>query len=219
MQIVLILVGVVAWLLVFWIGSIALEATGMQRTKARFQVLSAITGTGFTTSEAEAIVNHPRRRKIASWLIFIGNTGVLGFIIVLIISVRVGIKDPSLLQIGIIIAAVLVIFLFIKLGILDGLTNVILRLTHKRRPTPFLLTEEIPHQSGGYSITRLAIGQKDLPAALTTKDTGLTEQGIAILAIERGDTTLTFPKDDETLAAGDYLLCYGKTAELTTVTP
>ena len=219
MQIVFILVGIVVWLSVFWIGSIALEGTGMQRTKARFQVLSAITGTGFTTSEAEAIVNHPRRRKIASWLILIGNTGVLGFIIGLIIFVRVGVRAPSLLQIGIIIAAVLAIFLFVKLGILDGLTNVILRLTHKKRPTPFLTTEEILHQSGGYSVTRLAIGQKDLPTALTAKGTGLTERGIAILAIERGDTALTFPKNDETLAAGDYLLCYGKTTELTTVTP
>ncbi len=219
MQIVFILVGIVVWLSVFWIGSIALEGTGMQRTKARFQVLSAITGTGFTTSEAEAIVNHPRRRKIASWLIFIGNTGVMGFIIVLIVFARVGIRTPSLLQIGIIIAAIVAIFLFIKLGVLDGLTNIILRLTHKKRPTSFLTTEEILHQSGGYSVTRLAIGQKDLPAVLTPKEIGLTERDIAILAIERGETTLTFPKDDETLAAGDHLLCYGKTTELTSATP
>ena len=217
MQIVFILVGVVVWLTVFWIGSIALESTGMQRPKARFQVLSAITGTGFTTSEAEAIVNHPRRRKIATWLIFIGNTGVMGFIIVLIVFARVGVRKPSLAQILIVIAAIVAIFLIVKLGILDGLTSVILRLTRKKRPLPFLTTEEILHQSGGYSVTRLAIGQKDVPASLTTKSTGLTERGIAVLAIERGDTVMTFPRDDDTLAAGDYLLCYGKTTELTSV--
>jgi amino acid transporter len=219
MQIVFILVGIVVWLSVFWIGSIALEATGMQRTKARFQVLSAITGTGFTTGEAEAIVNHPRRRKIATWLIFIGNTGVMGFIIVLIIFARAGIRTPSLLQIGTVIAVILAILLFIKLGVLDGLTSIILRLAHKKRPSSFLMMEEILHQAGGYSVTRLAIGQKDVPGALTTRDTGLTERGIAILAIERGDTTLTFPKDDDMLATGDYLLCYGKTTELAAITP
>jgi amino acid transporter len=217
MQIVFILVGVIAWLSVFWIGSIALEATGMPRTKARFQVLSAITGTGFTTSEAEAIVNHPRRRKIATWLIFIGNTGVLAFIIVLLVFARVGVRKPSALQIGIVIAAIVVIFLFIKFGIMDGLTSVILRLTRRKRPVAYLTTEEILHQSGGYSVMRLAIGQKDVPTALTTKATGLAERGITILAIERGDTILTFPKDEETLAIGDYLLCYGKTAELTSI--
>jgi len=219
MQIVLFLVGLVLWLLVFWIGSIALEATGMPRTKARFQVLSAITGTGFTTSEAEAIVNHPKRRKIATWLIFIGNTGVMAFIIALLVFVRVGVRKPSPLQIGIVIAAIVVIFLIIKLGALDGLTNIILKLTHRKRSTSFLTTEEILHQSGGYSITRLVIGQKELPAAATTKDAGLAERGITILAIERGDTILTFPKGDETLVAGDYLLCYGKTAELASVVP
>ena len=219
MQIVFFLVGVVLWLIIFWIGSIALESTGMPRTKARFQVLSAITGTGFTTSEAEAIVNHPRRRKIAAWLIFIGNTGVLAFIIALLVFVRIGVRKPSPLQIGIVIAAVIAIFLLIKLGALDGLTNIILRLTRRKRPTSFLTTEEILHQSGGYSITRLVIGQKELPAAITMKDAGLAERGITIIAIERGDTTLTFPKEDETLAAGDYLLCYGKTTEFASVVP
>ncbi len=65
MQIAVILIGAVVWLSIFWMGSIVLEATGMQRTKACFQVLSAITGTGFTTSEVESIVNHPKRRRIA----------------------------------------------------------------------------------------------------------------------------------------------------------
>jgi amino acid transporter len=218
MQIVFFLVGVVLWLFIFWIGSIALEATGMPRTKARFQVLSAITGTGFTTSEAEAIVNHPKRRKIATWLIFIGNTGVLAFIIVLLVFVRVGVRKPSPIQIGIVIAAIIAIFLLIKLGALDGLTNIILKLTRRKKPASFLTTEEILHQAGGYSVTRLSIGQKDVPAGLTTKSTGLEERGITVLAIERGDTTLTFPKDDETLATGDYLLCYGKTAELSNIT-
>ena len=218
MQIVFILVGVVVWLSVFWIGSIALEATGMPRTKARFQVLSAITGTGFTTSEAEAIVNHPRRRKIATWLIFIGNTGVMAFIIVLLVFARVGVRKPSPLQIGIVVAAIVVIFLFIKFGIMDGLTNIILKLTRRKKPIPFLTTEEILHQSGGYSVTRLLIGQKEVPAGLTTKSSGFEERGITVLALERGDTVMTFPKDDETLATGDYLLCYGKTTELANIT-
>ena len=106
MQIIVMLVFLAVWLLILWLGSIALEATGLERNKARFQALSALTGTGFTTSEAEAIVNHPRRRKIATWLIFIGNTGALGLIIGLIIFVRVGVREPSIAQIVVIIAAV-----------------------------------------------------------------------------------------------------------------
>jgi len=38
--------------------------TGMEKKKARFQALSAFAGTGFTTKEAESVVNYPARRKI-----------------------------------------------------------------------------------------------------------------------------------------------------------
>ncbi len=37
MQILVMLVFLAVWLLILWIGSIALEATGLERTKARFQ--------------------------------------------------------------------------------------------------------------------------------------------------------------------------------------
>ena len=45
---------------------------------------------------------------------------------------------------------------------------------------------------------------------MTLKDTGLIEKGITILAIERNDSAITFPKEEETLLTGDSLLCYGK---------
>ena len=48
-------------------ASIALMMTGLEKHKARFQAISAFSGTGFTTKEAELIVNHPVRRKIAQW--------------------------------------------------------------------------------------------------------------------------------------------------------
>ena len=210
MAITLMLVGVVLWLVIFWVGSIALEATGMERTKARFQVLSAITGTGFTTSESEAIVNHPRRRRIATWLIFIGNTGVVGCIIALLVFVRVGIKAPSPLQIIVVVAVVLAIILFITLGPMNALTNFIVRLVRKGRAKSYLLAEEVLHQSGEFGVIRMAIGKKDLPDGLNVRSSGLGERGVVIIAIERGNTVMPFPEDTETLSAGDYLLCYGK---------
>jgi uncharacterized protein with PhoU and TrkA domain len=51
----------------------------MQRAKARFQVLSAITGTGFNTSEAEAIVTPTPGTKVEAGdvLILAGNNDKL----------------------------------------------------------------------------------------------------------------------------------------------
>jgi hypothetical protein len=47
MQLAVLSIFLGVWLLVFWVGSVALEMTGMERTKARFQALSAMSGTGF----------------------------------------------------------------------------------------------------------------------------------------------------------------------------
>ena len=58
-------------------AAIALMMTGLEKNKARFQALSAFTGTGFTTKEAEIVVNHPQRRKIVRWLMIMGNAGIV----------------------------------------------------------------------------------------------------------------------------------------------
>jgi len=64
-------------LVVVRIASVALRLTGLTEDVARFQSLSALTGTGFTTHEAEMIVNYPLRRKILSGLMVFGNLGIV----------------------------------------------------------------------------------------------------------------------------------------------
>ena len=51
-------------LIVTRIATVALIQTGLSRETARFQARSALTGTGFTTTESETIVNHPVRRRL-----------------------------------------------------------------------------------------------------------------------------------------------------------
>ena len=45
------------WVMMLWLGSVSLEATGMERSRAHFQALSALSGTGFTTKDSETVVN------------------------------------------------------------------------------------------------------------------------------------------------------------------
>jgi Trk-type K+ transport system membrane component len=56
------------------VAAVALRLTGLTDVSARFQALSAFTGTGFTTIEAESVVNYPVRRRIVSLLMIIGPT-------------------------------------------------------------------------------------------------------------------------------------------------
>src|SRR3954464_13865412 len=59
------------------VGASALALTGLSRDVAHFQARSAFLGVGYTTGEAEAIVNHPVRRRVASRLIVMGNVGIV----------------------------------------------------------------------------------------------------------------------------------------------
>ena len=71
------LVAILLSMLFVRAGAIALMLTGMHYDQAKFQALSAFTATGFTTHEAEKVVNHPARRKIISWLMIGGYAGIV----------------------------------------------------------------------------------------------------------------------------------------------
>jgi len=59
------------------IATILLVYTGVSQEIARFQAWSAITGCGFTTSEAEQVVDHPLRRRVIRILMLFGNIGII----------------------------------------------------------------------------------------------------------------------------------------------
>ena len=58
--------------LIMEIAATALKLTGLDIHMARFQALSALTGTGFTTKETELIMKHRQRRGIIMALMVIG---------------------------------------------------------------------------------------------------------------------------------------------------
>lgn len=96
-------------LFVVRIASVALRLTGLSDDVARFQSLSALTGTGFTTHEAEMIVNYPLRRRILASLMVFGNLGLVSVAATLIVTF-VGFDQSQssiLLQVVLLFAAIL----------------------------------------------------------------------------------------------------------------
>jgi uncharacterized membrane protein YphA (DoxX/SURF4 family) len=59
-------------LMVVEIAASLLVVTGLDQKIARFQAVSMLTATGFTTKESELVIRHPIRRRIAVFLIFFG---------------------------------------------------------------------------------------------------------------------------------------------------
>lgn len=214
MQITGMLIFLAVWLFILWVGSITLEATGMERSKARFQALSALTGTGFTTREAEYIVNHPKRRRIVSWMIFLGNVGIVAFILVMILYLRAGLRAPTPAHIIIMLISILVVGLIAWAGVISKLSNVIINLVRKERQTPAYIAEETLYQTGDFGVVRTSINEKALSAGLRIGDTGLKERNVIVLAIERDNKVLNLPDAEEELKSGDNLICYGKLTEI-----
>lgn len=81
----LILIFAVSFFLIR-VASVALRLTGLSGSNARFQAMSALTGTGFTTTEAELITNYPIRRNIIAGLMLLGNLGIVSIISTTMIS-------------------------------------------------------------------------------------------------------------------------------------
>ena len=71
------LVVILISLVITRVATVALMLTGLSRESARFQARSALSGVGFTTGEAEAVVNHPLRRRVVMVLMLLGGAGTV----------------------------------------------------------------------------------------------------------------------------------------------
>jgi hypothetical protein len=72
MTLFFLLIYFVIVVVVIEIHVILLRLTGLKLEISRFQVISMMTGTGFTTGESELILGHPIRRKLVAFLILFG---------------------------------------------------------------------------------------------------------------------------------------------------
>ncbi|GAG87195.1 unnamed protein product, partial [marine sediment metagenome] len=82
----ILLIAILVSFIVVRIGGFALQLTGIEPEVASFQALSAFSGTGFTTREAERVVGHRTRRRIVTILIILGNAGMVTVIATLVAS-------------------------------------------------------------------------------------------------------------------------------------
>jgi hypothetical protein len=218
MQPELMLVLITAWLFVLWFGSIALEATGMERARARFQALSALTNSGFTTRESENVVGHPRRRLIVGWMMFLGSVGIILFLILIFVIIVIGVKpakptSPFILILSALPAVALMVLYWI--GVLDKLATAIVNwLKRTGYFKPELSNTEIIYHAGEYSLARLTIGKAAPEVGAKISDTSLVKGNIKVLVMERGDKVMFYPEAKEMVQAGDRLLCYGRTDEI-----
>lgn len=192
--------------------SILFKSTGMDLYKARFQTISILTHTGFTTRESELVTQHPVRRKIASFMMVISYLTQITLITVLI---NVMISDTNTMLSIAVALGILMIFLFLltRSRFLSSRFNKFIERTIERRITratkrnPISQVMKVDQDYGMYEIVIDEDGELD---GLTLRESGLKQNFIQVLKIDKGNHVYNFPEPDIVLGVGDKLVVYGK---------
>lgn len=191
-------------------AAIALMMTGLDRKRAVFQALSAFTGTGFTTREAERVINHPRRRKIISWLMILGNAGIVTIIITATSSLVTSRGYTLPIDILILLLGIFVIYkIATHKGFIRRWETFIESKLVKLEELEEGPAEDLLHLLEGYGLVRVAI-RKDSPLkGLSLSECSLCSKDILVLGIERGRNWIPIPNSEEEIKEKDKLVVYG----------
>lgn len=199
------------------IATVALTLTGLSKELARFQARSAFSGTGFTTSESERVIQHPVRRRIIMTLMLVGNAGIItamGSLILTFVNVREA-ENPTFsfwVRLALIIAGLTVLWTVANSQWLDHRMSRWIAWALKRwtnleaRDYAGLL-----HLTGDYVVVELQVQPNDWMAERNLQQLRLADEGILVLGIEKPDGTyLGAPRGGTRLAVDDRLVLYGR---------
>jgi hypothetical protein len=205
----ILLITILISFIVVRIGGFALQLTGIEPEVARFQALSAFSGTGFTTREAERVVGHRTRRRIVTILIILGNAGTVTVIATLVASfTQVGGYAWFFIRLAIIIGGILGLYqLLIRSSVGRRIPAWLQRPIMNRvlREAPAI--DEIFQLEKDWAISLAMIRKGSKSIGLSVAD--ITAEGdIEILSIDRAGTYLTRLDRGEQILEGDRLLVY-----------
>jgi hypothetical protein len=205
------LLVVVISLLITRVATVIFAATGMSRETARFQARSAFSGTGFTTKEAEDVLNHPVRRKVVMWLMLLGNAGIVAAASSTILGFRgggVGRQYWRILEL--VVGGFVLIYVSRSRWVDRWLTRVISRYLSEHTDLPTRDLAGLLDLAGDYSVSELAIDPEDWVGGHTLGELALRDEGIVVLGVTRSDGSyLAVPTGRTAVNPGDVLVLYG----------
>ncbi|MFP4105936.1 MAG: TrkA C-terminal domain-containing protein [Phycisphaerae bacterium] len=211
--IVILLITLGLSLLITKLATEALIITGLSREAAEFQARSAFTGTGFTTSEAESVVNDPVRRRIVTILMIVRSVGLVTVIISLLLSfVEEGNPNSRLIRLLFLLAGLIVLYLLARSHYISGLLKRVMAWAMKRWSHLEVLDyPDLLRVSGDYRVMKIRARQGEWVAGKTLNQCDLAEEGIIVLGIHRSNGNyIGAPRGSTEIEPGDELVLYGR---------
>jgi hypothetical protein len=213
LALILVFVTVIFSLLVTRVATVMLTLTGMSRESARFQARSAFSGTGFTTTESESVVNHPVRRRVILSLILLGNAGIVsGLAAVLLSFSAVSGSGDAVLRLAVLLVGLVLLWRFAASQIVDrAMSRVIERALRRWTDLDVRDYAGLLRLADQWMVGEIEVDEGDWLCDIPLKDLGLSAEGVLVLGIERADGRwLGAPNRESQLHHGDIAVIYGK---------
>lgn len=214
MSIVYYIIAFIFLILIIEVTSLIFKVTGLDIEKARFQVISILTHTGFTTRESELISQHPLRRKIASYLMLISYFAQATLISIFfnIIKDRKNIYDLIL----VVVFIFAVVYLLKNKYILSRFDNLIEKYISMQFEInkKYRTVEEVLRLESDFGVYEIIVEEKSSLCGISLSEARLSDRYIQILNIDRGSHIITFPQADFIIQPADKLVVYGRIDEI-----
>lgn len=211
-------------ILLYWVitelFTIFFRFTGLPEERARFQVISLLTGCGFTTKESEMVLSSRARRRLARITMLFGyvfNITIVSAFVNVFFSLKVAQVENYLLVVLIPLAAVAIIFVFIRVPVIRAWGERALE----------RLADRLIRGEGGNSVMPLDYIGKDSIALVTLRyipeeyqdkplsQTGLrADTGILVMLVETDDGKAAAAGADTVFHVGDKLTVFGDYAAI-----
>lgn len=207
-------------ILVYWVitelFTILFRFTGLPDEKARFQVISLLTGCGYTTRESEMFLSNKRRRRLARITMLFGyvfNITIVSAFINVFLSLKLSQAEHYYFGILIPLAAVAVIFIFMRVPVIRAWGEGVLRQIAGRivGQADMFNSVMLLDYIGTDSIALLTLNHipeeyQDIPLSKT----GLkAETGILVMLVEHPGEKAEPAGADTVFAVGDKLTVFG----------
>ncbi len=211
-------------ILLYWVitelFTIFFRFTGLPDEKARFQVISLLTGCGFTTRESEMILTSRPRRRLARITMLFGyvfNITIVSAFINLFLSLKISQAENFFLAVLIPLCVVAVIFIFIRVPAVRAWGD---------RQLQRLADRLIRGDAGNTVMPLDYIGQdsialvtlNDIPAEyqdVPLSETGLrADTGILVMLVESDGKKAEPAVADTVFHVGDKLTVFGDYATI-----
>lgn len=217
--IILIIIVVFTSVMIRKVATVALQLTGLDKPTASFQALSALTGTGFTTREAELVLSHPVRRRIISLLMIIGNAGMVAVIAGLVSSFF---NITSAWAIFRYIILIIALYLIFKMATHTRVARLVSKKIEEKLREKFKIEKRtigrILDLGEDFGIAEITLHEGSPSVGKTLATSDLRKKKILVLAIERDEEKILVARANHKLRAGDNLICYGRFTEMREIT-